>query len=163
VKPAVIIDTNVPVVANGRHPPASPDCVLACLHVLETVREDNILLLDNLFLILDQYRRNLSLSGQPGPGDFFMKWAWHNQANPAYCRQVSITPITSAMEDFNEFPRDVRLNTFDRDDKKFVAVALASATNPIIYNASDTDWWHYRAALEEYDLVLSFLCPVLME
>jgi len=127
------------------------------------VRENNILLLDNFLLILDQYRRKLSLSGQPGPGDFFVKWVWHNQANPAYCRQISITPTTPAKDDFDEFPRDHRLDAFDRDDRKFVAVALASAMNPIIHNASDSDWWDYRATLEEYALTLSFLCPALME
>lgn len=161
-KVAVVIDTNVPIVANEKHNEASPDCVIACLDALKLAREQQIVLLDDGLHILNEYRGKLSLSGQPGAGDLFMKWVWNNQANEEFCKQVSITPIGGNHGDFKEFPRDPRLKRFDRNDRKFVAVALASKRNPEIINASDTDWWIHKVALEDHGLRLSFLCPELM-
>jgi hypothetical protein len=60
------------------------------------------------------------------------------------------------------FPRP-RLGGFDRSDRKFVAVARASAHGPMIVNAVDTDWWIYRVALQRHGVRVEFLCPDLME
>ena len=51
---------------------------------------------------------------------------------------------------------------FDRDDRKFVAVALASGTSPPIVNASDRDWWEHREVLQVHGIEILFLCPELM-
>ena len=63
---------------------------------------------------------------------------------------------------FEEFPNDPRLSNFDSDDRKFVAVALASQSDPQVLNATDTDWWAHRKALEENGVDVVFLCPELM-
>ena len=63
---------------------------------------------------------------------------------------------------FKNFPDDPDLDDFDPDDRKFVAVALASGTAPEILNASDTDWWNYRRPLERHGINVKFLCPELM-
>ena len=78
----------------------------------------------------------------------------------AAVRQVTITP--HEQRGFEEFPDDPELARFDRDDRKFVAVALASGTSPPIVNASDRDWWEHREALQVHGIEILFLCPELM-
>lgn len=156
----VVMDTNVAVVANGEAGQATPDCVTACIDQLLLIREQHRTLLDENGLILDEYRRYLSPSGQPGPGDAFFKWLWDNQANSDHCLTVRITP--DVRRDFVEFPDDSELVGFDRSDRKFVAVSLASGLDPTLLNASDTDWWEYRVPLQRHGIRIRFLCPDLM-
>ena len=160
---AVVIDTNVGVVANGRTEQAGQGCVIACIERLERIRAGEVVVIDDGFRILDEYRRHMSLTGQPGAGDLFIKWLWTNQANPAHCEQVRITPAGADAEDYAEFPRDPTLAGFDPSDRKFVAAALASRNRPVVLNASDTDWHHFREPLERNGIRLSFLCPELMQ
>ncbi|MFT3790484.1 MAG: hypothetical protein QM741_05275 [Rudaea sp.] len=158
---SVVIDTNVAVVANGKHEVASDDCIERCIDALIAAQQ-GVVLVDDGFLIFDEYQRHLSHAGQPGVGDAFFKWLWSNQANPSHCRQVEITPIDPAGRVFQEFPDDPDLEKFDRDDRKFVAVALASGETPDILNASDTDWWTFRESLTRYGIQTQFLCQELM-
>ena len=159
-KSDLVIDTNVAVVANGKTEQADPTCILECVARLRQLRSENVLLLDNRNLILDEYRKNLHPSGQPGPGDSFFKWLFENQENPKHCRKVAITPHPD--RGFEEFPVDPSLSSFDRDDRKFVAVALAGGTGPRVLNASDTDWWLFRRSLQEHGVDVDFICPELM-
>ena len=101
---------------------------------------------------------NLSLSGQPGAGDAFMKWVFQNQANESHCELVPITLINCIEQDFEEFPDDPDLADFDRSDRKFVAVALTSQHSPPVLNATDSDWWKWRQALERNGIEIEFLC-----
>ena len=71
---AAVVDTNVPIVANGAANHATPGCVLRCVDRLEEVRKKQLVLLDDGWHILSEYMKHLSLSGQPGMGDFFIKW-----------------------------------------------------------------------------------------
>ena len=162
MKLALVIDTNVAVVANGHHASAAPVCVSECIGALSDARQQ-LVLIDDAGRILDEYRRNLSPRGQPGVGDAFFKWIWDNQANADLCCAVHITPLHGDDSDFEEFPADADLKKFDPDDRKFVAVALASRLAAEVLNASDTDWWQNKAALERCGLSVRFLCPELME
>ena len=154
------MDTNVAVVANGRADQAGPECVVSCIQALRQIRDGRCLLLDDEGQILQEYRNNLHPSGQRGLGEAFFQWLWNNQANSQHCRMV---PVTShADREFEEFPDDQCLASFDRDDRKFVAVVLASGTSPMVLNASDTDWWHHRRALERHGVRVDFLCRDLM-
>lgn len=155
----VVVDTNVPVVASGRSEHAGPDCVVACINALAEVYQQGIVILDDTGLILHEYMTNLSMSGQPGAGDFFMKWIWSVQADERYCRLVHITLAPDVSENFAEFPIDARLVKFDPHDRKFVAVALISGYEPKILNAVDSDWANHFVALSENGLHISFLCP----
>lgn len=158
---SVVVDTNVAIVANGCYVPASEQCTGACIEAL-LAAQAGLVLVDDCYRIFDEYRQHLSHSGQPGVGDAFFKWLWNNQANPASCRQVTITPCPDGRV-FQEFPNDPALASFDRDDRKFVAVALASAEHPWILNATDSDWWVFRTALTNHGVKTRFLCPELME
>lgn len=154
-----VVDTNVAVVASRRAPQAGPACVLACVDALEQVKREGRIVLDDQSRILDEYMKNLSLSGQPGHGDAFFKWVWQNQGNVERCERVAIHLRGNAGEDYLEFPSDFSLRSFHSDDRKFVAVALGSKSNPEILNAVDPDWWDYRTALEQCGVRIKFLCP----
>ena len=154
-----VVDTNVLVVANGKHEPAGPACIGACIDALDQARKGQIVI-DDAQLILDEYRRHCSFAGQPGVGDAFFKWLWNTQADPMHCCRIRITPHPA--RGFVEFPSDKRLVRFDQNDRKFVAVALAATDTPPVLNASDTDWWSARDALESHGVKVEFLCPELM-
>jgi hypothetical protein len=158
----VLLDTNVGVVANGKTSQATSECIETSIRELIRTREKKIVLLDEGGLILEEYRRHMSPSGQPGPGDAFFKWLWNNQSNKKVCCKVKITP-TGDGGSFAEFPPDRELDGFDHSDRKFVAVAIASGKRPTILNSSDTDWWEYRHPLTRHGIIISFLCPELME
>jgi len=154
-----VVDTNVPKVANGKSEQASAHCTLACIRALQDIIEHGIILLDEGSLILAEYMGNLSMSGQPGPGDAFMKWVWDNQGKADRCRRVKLTPKPDGPDSFAEFPDDPELKRFDRSDRKFVAVALASGKKPEILNAVDPDWQECLASLERHGVRVRFLCP----
>ena len=156
----VIVDTNVPAVANGLATQADDACLRRCVAELHRIQNESRLLLDDSWLILREYQRNLGPPGRALPGDAFIKWALINQGNDSRIRRVPITPDPTRA--FAEFPDDPRLARFDHDDRKFVALALASGTSPPIVNASDRDWWEHREALQVHGIEIRFLCPELM-
>lgn len=153
----VVVDTNVAKVANGEAEQASPNCVTRCIDQLLDIRQHFHVVLDQGGKILEEYERSLEFSG-PNSGDEFFRWLWNHQGT--HSRQVSIAE--HPQRGFENFPDDPDLDGFDRDDRKFVAVALASGTDPEVLNASDTDWWNYRKPLERNGVSVKFLCPELM-
>ena len=153
---AFVVDVNVPIVANGRGTHADLDCQNASINALLGIVQAGILVLDDQMQILEEYRRYLNPSGQPGVGDAFMQWVWENQAVAERCEQVS---LTIGENGFREFPSDPRLNRFDLADRIFVAVAKASSNDPEILNAVDPDWWEHRDALAQNGIRVNFLCP----
>jgi hypothetical protein len=156
---AFVADTNVLVVANLKSPQAGPDCVLACVDALERIQMKGRLVLDEMMLIFEQYQQYCSFSGQPGVGDAFFKWVHDNRYNDKHCERVKLTPLSDTSRDFEEFPADPDLKSFDPSDRKFVAVALGSSHSPTVLNAVDSDWWIYREPLTRNGVTLSFLCP----
>jgi hypothetical protein len=157
--PAHVVDTNVPVAANARSH-AVPECVIACVDELLGVRANGLIVLDRLGLIVAEYMDHLSLSGEPGAGDAFMKWVWTVQADETLCEQVTLTPIAvNGSEDFLEFPTDPGLAAFDRSDRKFVAAALTSINNPTVINALDSDWSNHHIALVRNGVSIRYVCP----
>ncbi len=157
-----VIDTNVLVVANGHHPPADIHQVFKCQQFLIKVQKKHISI-DSLGEILGEYFSHCQRSGQPGIGDAFARWLWDNQGNSSRCERVDITSDPTGEREFLEFPKDEDLKGFDRSDQKFAAVAISSRFDATIYNASDSDWWEYRAAFERVGVKIEFLCPELIK
>lgn len=156
----VVVDTNVPKVANGQEgsPQASPRCVRTCISRIRRIMygEDK-LVLDENGLILREYRRNLHSSGQPGAGDAFLGWILRTGA--AMCESVPITLVDGLEIEFDEFPDDPALKRFDEDDRKFIAVARAHPENPSILQAVDSKWLNFRDALHKNGVRVEDLCP----
>jgi hypothetical protein len=154
-----IIDTNVPVTANGKSD-AGPACVKAATERLEQLKMGEILVLDTAFIILSEYDRNIHSIGQPGPGDAFYLWALRQRNNPTHCEQILLA--TEADGSFSAFPTDPDLATFDLSDRKFVALALTHPARPTIVNATDTDWHKDHIALVRNGIHVEFICPAEM-
>ncbi len=159
---AFVVDVNVAIVANGRAEQADGACVSACLDVLEEIYKSGIVVLDDGMRILTKYMDHLSMAGQPGAGDFFMKWVWENQAVVSRCERVHLECKNGDSDNFVLFPQDLDLCDFDKSDRKYVAAALASRRNPEVLNAVDTDWWKHKDALARNGIKCRFLCPQCM-
>ena len=154
---AVIVDTNVAVVANGQSPQASPNCIDTCINRVERIiRGEEKLVLDNRWIILSEYMRNLRSSGEPGAGDRFLLWLLRNK--DTQCDLVSITPIDGSENAFEEFPDDPALDGFDPADRKFIAVACAHSERPPILQAVDSKWLNFRDAFPENGITVEFIC-----
>jgi hypothetical protein len=155
----VVVDTNVPVVANGHSKQASPECTLNCVEWLRKITSGvEKLVLDGQWRIIREYMSNLRSSGQPGVGDAFLRWVLINWNNTRRCELVTITPTDVGETSFQEFPAGSELSDFDPDDRKFVAVALAHGQKPPILQAVDTAWWELRDALCCNGVKVEFLC-----
>lgn len=155
----VIVDTNVPLVANGKADQASEDCVETCIDELMKITEGKVkLVLDDQRRIIGEYRNKLNPGGFPGVGDAFLKWVEINWANPQQCDLISITSIDGSEANFQEFPTDPVLTDFDPDDRKFIALALAHPEKPPILQAVDNRWWNYRDALHQNGVTVEFIC-----
>ena len=154
---AVIVDTNVAVVANGQSPQASSSCVETCINRLEgIVRGEEKLVLDNGWIILGEYLRNLRSTGEPGAGDSFLRWILMNKDDR--CDLVPIKPLDGSENEFEEFPDDPALNDFDPDDRKFIAVAIAHPEKPPILQAVDSQWLNFRDVLSRNGVTVEFIC-----
>jgi len=153
-----VVDTNVPVVANGKSAKASAKCVQTCAVRLRELTERGRLVIDDRWLILKEYMANLRSAGQPGNGDAFLKWVLTNYRNPERCEMLSITPTNAELTDFEEFPTSPALSSFHEDDRKFVAVSMAHPDHPAIFQAVDAEWWCLRNALQEAGVNVDFLC-----
>lgn len=151
-----IIDTNVAIVANGKSD-AGPACVIGAIERLEKLIAGEILVLDDADHILQEYRRHLSPSGQPGTGDQFYRWLYEQAAyNPQHCEKVTLELAEDGS--FAAFPTDLDLAAFDPSDRKFVAAALTHHANPPIVNATDTDWHKDLGPLTRNGVRIEFLC-----
>lgn len=154
--PAQLIDTNVPIAANGG-PDVPLTCVLEALDCLQAVQNDGLLVLDDQYRILREYGRHLNRLGQPGAGDFFYQWVLHHAADPAWCTQVTL--YEPAEKEFTAFPHhDPALSTFDPSDRKFVALCLAHGALPPIKVAGDRGWPAHAVALAKHGVRVEFLC-----
>ena len=157
----IIIDTNVPKTANLAVDPMSISkdlilCVQQCVNSINKVIEHGGLVLDAGDEIFDEYRGELSMSGQPGVGDEFLKWLHYNRYSFPDSARVTITPN---QDSYDEFPNHPGLVDFDISDRKFIAVAHAHPEKPPILEATDSKWWGWKDALEESGVKVNFLCP----
>ncbi|MFD3162433.1 hypothetical protein [Herpetosiphon sp. NSE202] len=155
-----IIDTNVLLTANGAADHREFDCMEACIDFLEIIKQQGIVVIDDGYFIMGEYRQDVHDSGQPGLGDKFLKWLLINEWSDQ-CEHVSINAIEiDSKASFSEFPNaDGRLAKFDLKDRKFVAVALTHPEHPPIVNATDSDWTEIEHILrDDYQVQVIQLC-----
>lgn len=156
-----VVDTNVPKTANlAQAPDKIPleliGCVLACIEAVEHVIQNRGLVIDNGDEIFDEYRQKLSMQGQPGVGDRFMKWVHDHRWGLPDSDRIT---ITRNGDSYDQFPDHEGLDNFDLSDQKFVAVAYAHKEKPPILQATDSKWWGWKDALAKVAITVHFLCP----
>ncbi len=113
------------------------------------------LVIDSMGEIFEEYCRGLSLKGQPGIGDKFVKWVHDNQWKLPSEDSVDITKVDHS---YKEFPKHKDLDAFDRSDRKFIAVAYKHPKRPPIIQAADSKWWGYRKVLASCGITVRFVC-----
>jgi hypothetical protein len=154
----VVVDTNVPIVANGQNTHASPACQYKCVDFLErlaSLKSKDQILIDNCGLILEEYSKYLSYKGQPGAGDMFFKYLHDNMYQGQLVEQIPITPVANADQGFQELPP----NQMDKSDRKFLAVAFVGHST--VVNATDPDWYEQAAFINQLGVQVTQLCPEL--
>lgn len=156
----VVVDTNVAVTANGGAPQASCVCEDACRQALWRITQGRSrLALDETDIAFGEYRKRLSLSGQHGVGDAFMKWVHDNRWNPSHCEQVEVTLLSGGgWRRFEEVPDDDDLRRFDRSDQVYVAISRACDARPQVLNAVDADWWEHEDVLARHGVKVKHVC-----
>ena len=188
---AVIIDTNVLVVANtdiredengklvafGMADHATPACIITCQNRLDQIRGGSTkVVLDDSGRLTREYQRyvrypRLSPRQQNRVGDLFWYWLMQNQWCEEKCTMVHITPRQGNGTKFDEFPDDAALKEvvkdgekfiFDKDDRKFIAVAIAytretQQTAPIL-QAVDAKWEGFIEALQRHGVEVEQIC-----
>ncbi len=150
-----VIDTNVLVVASD----PTRDCSENCFDFLEKIlRNESVILIDEFFdkkrqnfcsEIEDEYKKNISSQDY---AYWLLRKIFDRDPSSMICR---IDVKKDEDENYSDFPSD--LKKFDPNDKKFVAVAIASEQNPEIVNAGDRGWKRHEAVLKKY-VKLKFLC-----
>ncbi len=154
----VVVDTNVPIVANGRPDPRgggrppSIDCQQKAIDFLVQTLEVRRVLLDLGGEIQAEYRNLLYPSGQPGVGDRF----YLEMINSSPQRVERIALPRTADGTYPDFPDDEALRRFDPSDRKFVA--LARHAHAPVANATDSDWLNFREPLQRNGLEIAFVC-----
>ena len=154
---AFVVDTNVARAANGRDTHADIRCRLRCAEKLRIVIEQDVVALDDMYLIFEEYRKKLNFSGAPGMGDVFFKYIFDNQHSGKRVQRVTVTPSDDDRRGFEGLPK----NRFDRSDRKFLAVAVAA--DAVVLNATDSDWNEHQALMDQLNVVVEELCPQHLE
>lgn len=166
---AVIIDTNVLVVANGRTaaPQATQECVIRCqARLAQILRGSEKILLDDKKRIIQEYKNNLNQKGR-GYGDRFwqelVRRMYRYGGNQEKVITVPLTSLAGNGTDFEEFPSDdTSLRDFHKKDRKFVAVAIGyqrdSGQEAPILKAEDSGWEEFRDALGAYGIRVESIC-----
>ncbi|MDX8411241.1 MAG: hypothetical protein R8K46_05135 [Mariprofundaceae bacterium] len=152
----VVVDTNVPMAANGRKTHANEACQYACIEFLEQIvsaKSRTKIVLDKPGLIFDEYKHGLNFSGQPGVGDIFFKYLHDHMFLGKKVQLVPIEPINDDTRGFDELPA----NKLDPSDRKFLAVAITSSAK--IVNALDPGWHEQQAFISGLGLTVQQLCP----
>lgn len=148
-----VVDTNVAIAANGRNTHADPDCQRACITELLEFLRGEIVAIDDLGLIFDEYKNKLRFAGAPGVGDMFFKYVHDHQGVPTRVSRVSITLSDDDSRGFEELPE----NKLDKSDRKFLATAVVAQA--AILNATDSDWSEQEALTSQLGVQVRQICP----
>jgi len=146
-----IIDTNVPIVANGQSTEASIACRLATVDYLEKVLHNGRLIVDLNGEVEDEYRRHLS-NGMPGVGNRFLMQFFTARVD----RLERVNIRTKRTGEFAEMEFSGKLRSFDKSDRKFAV--LSKVTGVPVSVSVDSDWLDSKSPLEDAGVRINFLC-----
>lgn len=152
----VVIDTNVLLVANGKHQDVSAECQKKCIKWLNKIQRHGVVVIDDGYRILGEYLHKTKPNQSKGVGDTFLKVLLQRQANSKHVEIVKITE--NSTNKFDEFPDSGLHDAFDPPDRKFVAVANAHAEKPPILQAADCKWLDWWKTLDQHGIKVEFIC-----
>jgi hypothetical protein len=150
-----IVDTNVPLVAQGTAAQMSSDCVLNCVNFLDKLFQGHfILVIDTGYYLIGEYQNQMDKGNQYG--NRFLKWVYTNQANPQKIKTVDINQLDEF--NFKEVPQSLIDIGFDNSDRKILAVAMANKNQASIAQAADSKWIGWEDDLKKEGITVHFLC-----
>lgn len=160
---AVVIDTNVILVAKGMSEQAWDECVAECQERLDEIIEGTEkVVIDDTWIILGEYNTYLEDDDSPTnvrSGGHFLEWFIRNYNNPEQCVQVHITPSEDSHV-YEELP--AAFIDFDSDDKKFIAVAVVYENEhrqkATLLQSVDSQWYGSRQVFADSGLIVEFIC-----
>lgn len=149
----VVVDTNVWAMVDKTIADVSTieelDCIEACKNWLKLFTEsDDRLAIDWMYKILAEYR------GQIKKGGLAEQLLNRLEAQPRD-RLVELE-IEFDENGYAILPDDIEFH--DRNDRKFIAVAIQFDPYAPIYNATDTDWAKEKPSLIEHGFTIHELC-----
>lgn len=150
-----VVDTNVMVVANGRHDgdrAVASHCRIASVaFLLNLLKGNNRVLVDFDGAVLTEYRAYLNPSGQPGVGDRFLLELYRN------VHRIQRVELSIGEDgEYVDLHPDIVASGFDPSDRKFAALALKE--NSPIANSVDSDWIEKLEVLNNCGIVINLLC-----
>ena len=151
------MDTNVPIVANGRPDPRnnrapSVDCRIASVTFLQEVLTSGKVLVDLAGEIEAEYHKHLNPKGQPGVGDRFYQEVLNSA--PRLIERIELPKRNDG--EYADLPQALIDVNFDPGDRKFAALGVREKA-PVI-NATDSDWLIHHATLKSNGIHVEFLC-----
>lgn len=164
----IIIDTNVPKLAGAvisEIPEDQIGCTLCCVDFIRKLLDDPdaCVVLDAGWQILKEYQKELEGSGHdPGLARQFLQWIYTHLSSSNNIDNTIILHLEKPYI-FKEYPDHPDLKGFDKDDRKFIALANAHPKHPTIIEGSDHEWWGIKDALGEVGLSVRFLCEEYVE
>lgn len=150
-----VIDSNVPIVANGRDTGSSPptlECRIAAIEFLLEVVKEGRIVVDFAGEVQREYRRYLNPKGEPGVGDRFYQTILNSHPN----RVIRLELTLDVNGEFHGLSDRLKASSFDRSDRKFVA--LAAISNSPVVNCVDTDWIEHSEILNNDGVSVVNLC-----
>lgn len=152
----VVIDTNVWAIAEGMEPNASDQCIAACRELLARVDEGLVIAIDARGEVMNEYLGCLRASKTAGLAVKLAARLSRTYRSAGSCKEVTTTPIDDPPGSYEEVPLPLR--DFDLDDQKFLAVAAAEGSNPMVFAGLDREWWERADDLLEAGLDVQFPC-----
>ncbi len=164
-----IIDTNVPLTAAGFNSEASADCALICEEVINgVIRGEIAVVIDREESAIAEYRQNIYPDPKGTRAGQFLMFLLMNRHRPSRVRSIELERDANGL--YMDYPDrhdlwtsdDERCESFDANDKKWVALAVAfrreTGDDAPIVNAADRCWLAFNSHLESAGVKLEILC-----
>lgn len=130
------------------------DCIKRCRDWLRAfARSEDRLVLDLTWQILKEYRKRIA------PGGLARRLLDQLETQP----RLRLVEVQVEWDENKHAKVPEECAIPDRDDRKFVAVALAHEPRPPIINAVDSDWVNARGQLAAVGITIQELCPEYIE
>ena len=149
-----VVDTNVLVAANGRDTHVEDSCQLRCVEELARLAREEVVCVDDKWLIMREYEKRTRQKGQARPGTVFYKHVCRKMGDSKTVRLIPVDPRDAEGRDFAD--PVLPPNNLKRD-AKFLAVAVKASA--AIVNAADSDWAEHRELTDRLRVDVRQLCP----
>ncbi len=154
----IVVDTNVWITAGKLASEVETieeaECIEACIDWTKEFLSGEVrVLVDTDGKVFDEYWTYVSMGHFPGSSLFEL----YNNLWERF------EPVKIEFDESGYAVLPDPVSFCDRNDRKFIALALACIPYAPIYNAEDTDWAKERGQLEQNGLTINELCPAYIE